>query len=154
MKKFLILVSIALGVLLTINAQTNVTEVTPNAYISAPDYVYIFGTTSDTLTNADTLTSVIRIKGNYTQDFTIKLYTDFVSGTAGGKFKTYKSMDGVTYEVTAAGDSITSASVTADIMDTETITLSDFNWPYLKFIFTQSGTAVTVPRVYIYTKRN
>jgi len=153
MKKLIsILIFAFLGI--AIFAQSYPTEVAPDGYISGPAYVYIGGTTSDTLTNTDTLTYVVRVKGNYTQDFNNKLYLDFVSGTAGGKLKTYKSMDGVTYEVTAAADSITATSVTEDIMDTETITYDNFNWPYIKYIYIQSGTAVTVPRIYIYTKRN
>ena len=154
MKKLIFILIAVLGMALNTQAQTKPTEVTPDGYISNEAYVYIWGTTADTMTNADTLSYVVRVKGRNTQDFTLKLYSDFVSGTAGGKLKTYKSMDGVTYEVTAVGDSITSAAVTADIMDAETITLSDFNWPYLKFYFTHSGTAVTVPRIYIYTKPN
>lgn len=134
--------------------QTKPTEVAPDSYIREPSYQYIFGTTADTLTNADTLSWVVRIKGDKTQDFAIKLYNDYVSGTAGGKLKTYSSPDGVNYEVTAAGDSITVTGLGADALDAEVITLDNYLRPYLKFIYIQSGTAVTIPRVYIYTKEN
>jgi hypothetical protein len=60
-------------------------------------------------------------------------------------------MDGVTY-VPEAGDTITASSVTSDVMDTQTINKVDFLYPYLKFYYIQTGTAVTVPKVYIYTK--
>lgn len=151
MKKLIMFMFIAfLG--FAVNAQTAVTEVTPDSYIGGPAYEYIFGTTSDTIEDADNTSHVIRIKGNYTQDYTIKLYNDWVSGTAGGTLVTYSSIDGVNYETTE--DTITIASVTADAMDSETITLSDYNSPYLKATYTQTGTAVTIPKVFIYTKKN
>jgi hypothetical protein len=153
MRKLILMVIAILGVAFTANTQTRPTEVTPDGYISGASYVYIFGTTSDTLTNADTLTSVIRVKGTYAQDFNIKLWIDHVSGTAGGNLWVTQSMDGVTY-VPAVGDTITASSVTGDIMDTETINKSGFLYPYLKFYYIQTGTAVTIPRVYIYTKPN
>ena len=152
MKQFILIMLVAfLG--LAVNAQSKPTEVTPDAYISGASYVYLFGTSSDTLTNADTLTSVVRVKGTYAQDFNIKLYLDWVSGTAGGNLWVTQSMAGITY-VPAVGDTITASGVTADIMDTQTITKSGFLYPYLKFYYIQTGTAVTVPKVYIYTKPN
>ena len=154
MKRAIIIMIGLFAILLAVKPQTSPTEVAPNGYITKPAYKYIGGTTSDTLKNTDTLTYVIRVKGNETQDFWSKIYLDHVSGTAGGKLKTYKSIDGVNYEVTALADSITVASVTTDILDTESITFDNFNAPYLKYIYIQSGTAVTVPRIYIYTKTN
>lgn len=132
-------------------AQTRVTEVTPDGYISKPAYVYVFGSTVDTLTNADTLTTVLRVKGNNMYDFNIKLYLDHVSGTAGGTLILSNSIDGVNY---ADVDTITASSVTADIMDTEVINLDNYLYPYAKLIYKQTGTAVTVPKVYIYAKEN
>lgn len=154
MKKFIVLLITGLMFSIVSVAQTTPTAVTPDAYITGADYEYIWGTTADTLTDADTLEFVYRIKGTITQDFWIKLYNDFVSGSAGGKLKTYKSMDGVNYEVTAAADSLTVTALEADAMNAGSISLSDFNAPYLKFIYIQSGTAVTVPKLYIYTKFN
>lgn len=151
MKRFILTVSMILGVVLTLSAQSKPTEVTPDGYLSDAQYVYIFGTSSDTLTNADTLTSVLRVKGNYLQDFNIKAYVDHVSGTAGGTLILSHSMDGVTYN-SVAGDTITLSSVTADVMDTEVINKVKFLYPYMKLYWLQTGTAVTVPRVYIYTK--
>lgn len=153
MKKLIIMLIAVLGIAISAQSQTRVTEVTPDGYISNATYTYLFGTTSDTLTNADTLTWVVRSKGNHIQDFNIKLYLDWVSGTAGGNLWVTQSMDGITY-VAVAGDTITASSVTADIMDTQTINKVDFLYPYLKFYYIQTGTAVTVPKVYIYTKPN
>jgi hypothetical protein len=135
-------------------AQTRVTEVAPNGYLVGASYVYLGGTTSDTLTDADTLTYVLRIKGDQTMDIKAQIYNDFVSGTATGKLKSYKSIDGITYVVTADADSITVASITADILDSEELTYSDALFPYVKFIYIQAGTGVNIPRIYIYGKVN
>jgi hypothetical protein len=132
-------------------AQTRPTEVTPDSRITKPVYEYIWGTTADTLTNADTLTHVIRVKGDWVQDFNIRLYSDFVSGTAGGTLKAYQSPDGVNYEVF---DTITVSSLTADALDVEVINMDNYLYPYLKLIYLQTGTAVTIPRAYIYSKKN
>ena len=86
MKKFLLSILVVfLG--LAINAQTALNvPVTPNGYINGAYYGYVFGTSVDTLTNTDTLTWVVRVKGNDAQDFNIKLYIDFVSGISEGIF--------------------------------------------------------------------
>ena len=143
-------------VMVSVNAQTTPTEVSTDAIIQNAYNKYIWGTTADTLTNADTLTFVYRIKSRstsgQTQDFTVKLYSDFVSGTAGGTLVAYSSPDGVNYASTT--DTITVAALTGDAMDTEVISLSDYMYPYLKFIYLQTGTAVTIPKVYVYSKRN
>lgn len=151
MKRFILTVSMILGIVLTLSAQTKPTEVTPDGYLSDASYVYCFGRTTDTLTNADTLSFVLRVKGNYLQDFNIKAYVDHVSGTAGGTLIVYHSMDGVTYN-NSTGDTITLSSVTADVMDTEVINKVKFLYPYMKLYWLQTGTAVTVPKAYIYTK--
>ena len=135
--------------------QTTPTEVTTDAIINNAYYKYIWGTTSDTLTNADTLNFVFRVKtrsDGKVKNFTIKLYSDFVSGTAGGTLVGYNSIDGVIYQ--ANGDTITVSSLTADAMDAEVISLSDYLYPYYKLIYLQSGTAVTIPKVYVYSKKN
>lgn len=133
-------------------AQSTPTAVTPNGWVTEAQHQYIWGSTADTLTNADTLTYVWRVKGARVFDINIKLYSDHVSGTAGGTLIGYKSINGVNYE--ASGDTITIASLSADAMDSETIDLDDFAWPYFKLIYLQTGTAVTVPKVYLYAKEN
>jgi hypothetical protein len=149
MKKLLFILCLFVGFIA--GAQTSVTSVSTDGSIVGPDYVYIWGSTADTLTNADTLNYVLRIKGNDVQDFNIKLYSDFVSGTAGGTLTSYSSIDGVNY---VPVDTITVTSLTADAMDAETMNLDNYLYPYVKFIYLQSGTAVTIPKVYVYTKRN
>lgn len=149
MKKLIFLLSILL-VSVFVNAQTKTTptEVSPDAYISGASYSYV----ADVLTNVDTTTFVYRVKGQKSQDFTIKLYLDWVSGTAGGVLTAYKSIDGVNYA--AVDTTITASSVTADVMDAETIELDNFVYPYLKLIYIQSGTAVTNPKIYVYNKED
>lgn len=129
-------------------AQTTPTEVAPDAYITDAYYKVV---TLDTLTDADNDAFVFRVKGLQTQDFTVKLYTDFVSGSSSGTLIAAGSINGVAYTNI---DTITIASVTADAMDTEVITLNDYNYPYLKFTMAQTGTAVTVPKIWIYGKYN
>lgn len=132
--------------------QTTPTPVTPDGYVVDDAYQYIWGSTADTATNADTVSFVWRIKGGTIPDINIKLYLDHVSGTGAGTFISYSSIDGVNYEAT--GDTITSSSVTADVMDSEVIDLPDFLYPYLKVTRIQSGTTVIVPKPYIYVKLN
>lgn len=147
MKKILFLL---IGFVLAFSsmAQTTPAEVTPDAYITDAYYKVV---SLDTLTDADNDAFVFRIKGLQTQDFTVKLYTDFVSGSSSGTLIAAGSINGVVYTNI---DTITIASVTADAMDTEVITLNDYNYPYLKFTMAQTGTAVTVPKVWIYGKYN
>ena len=150
MKK-LVLLFTALIMVFAVNAQTisKPTEVVPDSFISGPQYAAV----SDSLTNTDTTTWVFRVKGYDVENFTVKLYLDWVSGTAGGVLTPWKSIDGVNYSI--LGDTIiTASSVTADVMDTETIDIDDFLYPYLKLIYIQSGTAVTRPKIYVYNKRN
>jgi hypothetical protein len=135
-------------------SQTKPTEVAPDGWITKPVYAYVFGTTADTITDAANKTFVYRVKGNQTQDYDFKLYLDHVSGTAGGSLVLLKSYDGVGYEATAVGDTLTFSSVTADGLQAGFLNLNDFNAPYLGIKYIQTGTAVTVPRVYLITRRN
>jgi len=146
MKKFLGLFIIMVSVFVA-SAQTAPTEVTPDAYLYDASYVYIFET--DTITDADNVSFVFRVKGTKQLDFNIKLYSDWISGTAGGTLIAHSSPDGVNY---APIDTITITGVTADAMDAEVITIRDYLYPYIKLVYTQTGTAVTVPRPYVYTK--
>lgn len=152
MKKIVFIILLFVGFATVSMGQSKPTEVTPDGYFTKPVYMYVFGTTADTITDADNTSFVWRVKGNYTQDFNLQLYTDFVSGSASGTVITYRSIDGITY--TSTGDTITFTSVTADALQPVVISLSDFNYPYLKVTYTQTGTAVVVPKVFAYTKRN
>lgn len=152
MKKIVLLISVVLLAVASF-AQTRPTEVAPNDYITGnSEYFYIWGSTADTLTNADTLNFVFRVRGDYTRDIEFKLYSDYVSGTAGGTLIAYKSIDGVNYEAT--GDTITVSALGADAMDSEVIDLPDFLWPYIKLTYLQTGTAVTVPKCFGIIRRN
>lgn len=133
-------------------AQTKPTEVSPNDYMRNATYEYVWGTSADTLTNADTLAFVYRVMGVNTMDINVGLYSDFVSGAAGGTLIGYYSYDGVNYF--SLGDTITVSSLTADAFDSEQLDYADYNYPYLKLIYLQTGTAVTIPRAYIYAKFN
>lgn len=147
MKKLFALITIMVFAVAAM-AQTTPAEVTPDAYITDAYYKVV---TLDTLTNTDSDAFVFRIKGLRTQDFTVKLYTDFVSGLSSGTLIAAGSINGVAYTNI---DTITIASVMADAMDTGVITLNDYNYPYLKFTMAQTGTAVTVPKIWIYGKYN
>lgn len=151
MKKLIVIFSLLFTVIVAFG-QSTPTEVAPDGYLTDASYQYVFGTTADTLTDADTTSYVWRVRGSNVYDINIKLYSDFVSGSAGGTLIAYHSMDGVNYGAT--GDTITVSSLTADAMDSEVIDLNDFLYPYLKVILIQSGTAVTVPKVYLYSKKN
>lgn len=153
MKKYFIILMLAFVAFAGI-AQNAVPNVASNGVITKEAYVSLWGSTADTLTNADTISYILRVRGTNEFDIKAQLYLDYVSGTAAGKLKTYKSIDGVNWVVTAEADSITATSVTADILDTEELTFSDYLSPYLKFIYIQSDTAVTVPKIYIYAKLN
>lgn len=148
MKRLIFLFTVMLFAFAAI-AQTAPTEVAPDAYLYDASYTYVFGTTADTITDADNTSFVFRVKGTNQLDFNIKLYSDWVSGTAGGTLIAHSSPDGVNY---APIDTITITGVTADAMDTEVITIRDYLYPYIKLVYTQTGTAVTVPRAYVYTK--
>lgn len=149
MKKLVLLFSIVLFAF-ALQAQTisNPTAVTANANITDAYYKVV---TLDTLKNSANDNVVFRLKTVALMDFNVKLYTDFVSGSAGGTLIAAGSIDGTNY---ANIDTITISSVTADAMDTEVITLNDYLYPYLKLTMTQTGTAVTVPKVFIYGKFN
>lgn len=147
MKKLFSLITIMVFAVVAM-AQTNPTPVTPDATITDAYYKYVL---LDTLTDTDNDAFVFRLKTSETMDLNIKLYTDFVSGSSSGTLIAAVSIDGVTY---ANADTITIASVTGDAMDTEVITLNDYNYPYLKLTMAQTGTAVTVPKVWIYGKFN
>ena len=109
MKRLFALISIMVFAVVAM-AQTTPTEVTPDAYITDAYYKVV---TLDTLTNADNDAFVFRLKDSKTMDFTVKLYTDFVSGSSSGTLIAAGSINGVAYTNI---DTITIASVTADAM--------------------------------------
>lgn len=150
MKKLILILGV-LFIAILAGGQTKPTEAASDSYITKPVYQYVLGTTSDTITNATGKSHVIRIKGAKSMDFNIQLYSDWISGTAGGTLILLHSIDGVTY-TSVVGDTITIAGVTADALDAEVINKVNFLYPYMKLTYAQTGTAVTVPRIYIYAK--
>lgn len=153
MKKFLAILVFVI-VAMTGYSQTNMASVATDGYITAGQYVNIWGAAADTLKNGDTLVYVARVKGDQTFDIESQLYVDWKSGTSALKLKTYKSIDGVNYIVTAAADSITGSAITADYLDTEKLTFSDVMFPYLKVQIIQTGTAKVIPKFIFVTRKN
>jgi len=148
MKK-LFLLSFLFAFAFIVNAQTlsTPTAVTPDATITGEYYKML---TLDTTAFIETANYIFRVKGDETLDFKIGLYTDRLSGTAEGRLTAYGSLNGVNYIPLA--DSISWSGVTADVFDTETIELTDYNWPYLRLKLTQSDTASVIYKPYIYAK--
>ena len=134
-------------------AQTRMSEKSKDGTFEAGQWAYLWGTSADTLTNADTLTYVARIKGAQTFDIKSQLYVDHVSGTAALKVYTYNSIDGVNWGAKTA-DSLTIASVTADGLQAAGLTFSDVIDVYKKFVIIQSGTAATVPKLIYVSREN
>ena len=153
MRKLILLISI-LFVGLVAFGQSKPTEVTPDGYVFEPAYQYIWGSSSYTLTDADTLSYVWRVKGSKTYDFNIKLYTDWVKDSVSATVISYQSIDGVNYEAT--GDTITVTNLVADAMDSQEIDLDNFLYPYLKVTMIQADadTAQCIPKLYLYAKEN
>lgn len=124
-----------------------------DAVLTAGQYVYLGGTSADTLTNGDTLTYTLRIFGGQTFDVRAQVYIDHISGTAAYKVYTYNSMDGTNWSA-KTGDSLTITGITADQMYPTVMNFSDVMWPYKKIQVIQTGTAKTKPKGYIVTRNN
>jgi hypothetical protein len=152
MKNILLLSTLLVFAAFNLEAQTRVSSVATDGTINGPSYVYLWGSSSDTLTNVDTAVYTLRVKGDVQQDFSQQLYIDHVSGTAGGVLTAYASIDGAAYDSTLG--TITVSGVTADGLDTEVLHFDSYLFPYVKYEFITSGTAVTVPKLYLYTKEN
>lgn len=152
MKKFICLLILAF-VAFAGFSQTNVSSVGTDGGLTAGKYVSIWGSSSDTLTNADTLTYTMRIKGDQTFDINSQVYIDWVSGTAAYKVYTYNSMNGVDWSAKTA-DSLTITGVVADVMNLTVLSFTDEMNVYKKIELIQSGTAVTIPKQYFVTRKN
>lgn len=152
MKKFLVNLILLIAVISGFS-QTNVKNVATDGGLVAGQFVSIWGTNSDTLKNGDTLNYVLRIKGDQTFDIRMQVYTDFVSGSANYKVYTYNSIDGVNYTSKTA-DSLTIETIIADQMHGTALNFADVMETYKKIQIIQSGTAVTIPKVYFVTRKN
>ena len=95
--------------------------VTPDATISGEYYKML---TLDTIVDVGNASYVFRVKGTETLDLKIGLYSDRISGTAGGYLIAYGSLNGVNY--ISLADTITISGVASDLFDSETIDLTNF----------------------------
>lgn len=152
MKKLLAILTLIFVAFIGV-AQTNVSNVETTGGLTAGQFVYIWGSTADTLENADTLTYTLRIKGDQTFDIKSQVYINHVSGTAAYKVYTYNSIDGINWGEKTA-DSLTIASITADGLNATALSFTDVMDTYKKIVLIQSGTAVTIPKQYFVTRKN
>lgn len=152
MKKLISLLILAL-VAFAGFSQKQVPNIAYDGGLTAGQYVYIWGTSADTLTDADTLEYVLRLKGDQTFDVKSQVYIDRVSGTAAYKVYTYNSIDGVNWGSKTA-DSLTITGIASDQLYGTALSFSDVMDIYKKIVIIQSGTAVTVPKQYFVTRKN
>lgn len=151
MKRFITLLLLCVVAMLSYS-QTKVIGTT-SGNLTAGEYVYLWGSSSDTLTNADTLIFTVRFRGAQTFDVNSQMKIDHVSGTAAYKLYTYNSIDGVNWSAKTS-DSLTIASITTDQLYGTALNFSDVITVYKKFQLIQSGTAKTVPKLYFVTRSN
>lgn len=94
-------------------------------YLPENTYGYFWGTTADTVEVDDTISLVLRVKGENVRDLNLAIsQTDSVTGN----YIFAGSIDGVTFT-----DIDTIAY--SDVMTTQTISLDDFSLPYLRVYF-------------------
>lgn len=152
MKKLVFLFAVLLAGFGAYAQPNTVPAVSVNYIVTKPFYGSVLGTTADTATNAITKNYVLRVTGDNALDFSVHTRIDHVSGTVtAGKTVVAGSFDGVRYIPT---DSITASSVTADLDDKNVIKISGFMYPYMKVSYVQTGTAVSVPKIFLYAKKN
>ena len=153
MKKFLMILTFAIIAMAGFSQKDVPSVATDGVGLTAGKFVSIWGTSADTLINADTLTYTLRIKGDQTFDIKSQVYIDFVSGEAAYKVYTYNSMDGVNWTAKTA-DSLTITAITADQLYGTALSFTDVMDTYKRIQIIQSGTAVTVPKQYFVTRKN
>jgi len=126
MKKiFLLLMLVSMAAM--VNAQTNVATVSGAKELPSDSYVSYWGAKTDTLVASDTLSMVLRVRGNTVRDLTFGLLTTKVSGTVTNDFVFYYSMDGANW--TSTGDTLKNNNASTNL---NTVNIDDFNYPYLK----------------------
>lgn len=123
MKKIVILISLSLC-FLGLQAQNKI-----STGFTAPAFVYVGGTTSDTLYASDTLVWAIRVNADFAQRFNMRLYIDKVTGTVSDSVYFYGSFDGTTKD--AAIDTIKNSNVSDGYKYTTNANWTYFNYPYL-----------------------
>lgn len=95
----------------------------------APNWVYVGGTTSDTLYASDTLQWSIRIAAQETQYLSMRLLITKVTGTVSDTVYFYGSFDGTTLD--AAIDTITNSNVSTGYKYVTASRWTAFNYPYI-----------------------
>jgi len=130
MKKLLFIIAIVFSGMLVqaqvLNLYSSVTK---------DDASGTFWNYADTLTNADTIGQVIRIRGSNAMNLRYQIIFDEIANAATATATILGSNDGVTY--IATGDSIT-AALTAD--GSIWVLCRNFNYSYSKLVLTIAGT--------------
>ena len=110
---------------------------------TAGDASGTFWNYADTLTNADTIGEVIRVKSSNAMNLRYQIVFDEIANAATATATHLGSNDGVTYIDT--GDSIT-AALTAD--GSIWVLCRNFNYSYSKLVLTIAGTQTSRAKVY------
>lgn len=126
MKQFILLFSLIFAVGLQGFSQTAINgKVTGSYFLPENTYGYFWGTTADTVKVDDTISLVLRVKGEGVRDLNFAIsQTDSVTGN----YIFAGSMDAVTWTNI---DTITYS----DVMTTQTLSIDDFSLPYLRVYF-------------------
>jgi hypothetical protein len=130
---------------LTVSGQWYLPEKMPNktvytapAAFNAPDYIYFWGTTTDTLVASATVTQVIRVRGDGYMNFKPQVTITKVSGTVTNNLFVSASMDGTNWTRIDTVAYSNTATATAVLSDSDYL---DFNWAWLKFDWVAPATA-------------
>lgn len=140
MKKFLVI--IAIGVI----AFTAPTKVQAQVQ-TTDDYAAYLGPL-DTLTNTDTTTYIVSIKGAK-HNISIQCNVLKLTGTVAGKLDIYGSVDGVNWETALATSSVTKTDASANYV----VKFTSNQYQKLKILSISSGTNTHSQRVYLLYRR-
>ena len=98
---------------------------------------------ADTLTNADTIGMVIRVKSDHVMDLCFQVVMDELSGAATGTITCLGSNDGVDFVDVSP---TVSGTLTAD--EAEEAVVDDFNFSYCKLVVTIAGTQTSTLKTF------
>lgn len=108
----------------------NKTTASNPASFDCPDYVYFWGTTNDTLIASDTITQVIRVRGDGLIQLKPQITVTKVSGTVTNNIFISASMDGTNWTAIDTVAYSNTATATAVLTDPD---YTNFNWAFLRF---------------------
>lgn len=95
---------------------------------------------ADTLTDAESIAWIVRVKSPSCMDLMFQVVFDEISGASTTTGTVFGSNDGTTYLALSDSSNVTiTAPLTAD--GSMWINVNDFNYSYVKLILTQAGTA-------------